>query len=168
MFFVFTLRALTKRSSQQQFYLDARDLKSAWSVRNNRLRLADFGAVQRCRVSGRMNAGDMFVTQSLQFRHMTRRASRFIERPIMSIITVKSPLRKVTPDTRVNMTDRRQYRRSLVLRSFRQLSRSYFASGKSWEFVIEALLFAIIVATSAWPVFAVVDALSQFLQRTAS
>jgi hypothetical protein len=29
-----------------------------------------------------MNAGDMFVTQSLQFRHMTRRASRFIERPI--------------------------------------------------------------------------------------
>jgi hypothetical protein len=63
-------------------YLDARDLKSAWSVRNNRLRLADFGAVQRCRVSGRMNAGDMFVTQSLPFRHMTRRASRFIERQI--------------------------------------------------------------------------------------
>jgi hypothetical protein len=29
-----------------------------------------------------MNAGDMFVTQSLQFRHMTRRARRFIERPI--------------------------------------------------------------------------------------
>jgi hypothetical protein len=29
-----------------------------------------------------MNAGDMFVTQSLQFRHMTRRASRFIERQI--------------------------------------------------------------------------------------
>jgi hypothetical protein len=29
-----------------------------------------------------MNASDMFVTQSLQFRHMTRRASRFIERPI--------------------------------------------------------------------------------------
>jgi hypothetical protein len=115
-----------------------------------------------------MNAGDMFVTQSLQFRHMTRRASRFIERPIMSIITVKRPLCKVTPDTRVNMTDRRQYRRSLVLRSFRQLSRSYFARQKSWEFVIEALLFAIIVAISAWPVFAVVDALNQFLQRTAS
>jgi hypothetical protein len=41
----------------------------------------------------------------------------------------------------VNMTDRRQYRRSLVLRSFCQLSRSYFASEKSWEFVIEALPF---------------------------
>jgi hypothetical protein len=30
-FFAFTLRALTKRSSQQQSYLDARDLKSTWS-----------------------------------------------------------------------------------------------------------------------------------------
>jgi hypothetical protein len=86
----------------------------------------------------------------------------------MSIITVKRPLRKGTLDTMVNMPDRRQYTRSLVLRSFRQLSRSYFASEKSWEFVIEALVFAIIAAISAWPVFAAADALNQFLQRTAS
>jgi uncharacterized membrane protein len=99
---------------------------------------------------------------------MTRRARRFIEHPIMSVITVKRPLRKGTPDTMVDMTDRRQYSRSLVLRSFRQLSRSYFASEKSREFVIEALLFAIIVAISTWPVFAAADALNQFLQRTAS
>jgi uncharacterized membrane protein len=99
---------------------------------------------------------------------MTRRARRFIEHPIMSVITVKRPVRKRTSDTIVNMIDRRQYRRSLVLRSFRQLSRSYFASEKSWEFVIEALLFAIIVAISAWPVFAAADALNQFLQRTAT
>jgi ABC-type uncharacterized transport system fused permease/ATPase subunit len=99
---------------------------------------------------------------------MTRRAWRFIEHPIMSLITVKGPLRKRTSGTMVNMTDRRQYRRSLVLRSFRQLSRSYFASEKSWEFVIEALLFAIIVAISAWPIFAAADALNQFLQHTAS
>jgi hypothetical protein len=109
-----------------------------------------------------------FVTQSLQIRHMTRHARRFIEHPVMSVITVKRPLGKRTPDTMVNMTHRRQYRRSLVLRSFRQLSRSYFASEKNWEFVIEALLFAIIVAISAWPVFAAADALNQFLQRTAS
>ncbi len=88
---------------------------------------------------------------------MTRRARRFMERPIMSVITVKRPLRKGTLDTMVNMTDRGKYRRSLVLRSFRQLSRSYFASEKSCEFVIEALLFAIIVAISAWPVFAAAD-----------
>lgn len=31
------------------------------------------------------------VTQSLQFRRMTRRAWRFIEHPIMSVITVKGP-----------------------------------------------------------------------------
>jgi hypothetical protein len=86
----------------------------------------------------------------------------------MSIITVKRPLGKGTPDTMVNMTAKRHYRRSLVLRSFRQLSRTYFASEKSWEFVIEALLFAIIVATSACPVFAAANVLSQFLQRTAS
>jgi len=60
------------------------------------------------------------------------------------------------------MTDGRQYRRSLRLRSFRQLSQSYFASEKSWEFVIEALLFAIIVAISALPIFAAGDALHQF------
>jgi hypothetical protein len=99
---------------------------------------------------------------------MTRNARRFIEHSIMSVITVKRPLRKRTPDTMVNMTDRRQYRRALVLRSFRQLSRSYFVSEKSWEFVIEALLFAIIVAISTWPIFAAADALNQFLQRTAS
>ena len=86
----------------------------------------------------------------------------------MSVITVKRPLRKGTPDTMANMTDRGQYRRSLVLRSFRQLSRSYLTSEKGWEFVIEALLFAIIVAISAWPVFAAAEALNQFVQRTAS
>ena len=60
------------------------------------------------------------------------------------------------------------YRRSLVLRSFRGLTRSYFASEKSWEFSVEALLFAIIAAISAWPIFAAADALNQFFQRTAS
>jgi len=83
---------------------------------------------------------------------MTRRARRFIERPTMSVITVKRTVIKRTP-----------YRRSLVLRSFRGLSRIYFASEKSWEFAIEALLFAIIAAISAWPIFSAADALNQFL-----
>ena len=85
---------------------------------------------------------------------MTRRACRFIERPTMSVITVKKTMIKRTP-----------YRRSLVLRSFRGLTRSYFASEKSLEFAIEALLFAIIMAISVWPIFAAADALNQFLQR---
>ncbi len=87
---------------------------------------------------------------------MTRCAARLIERSTMSVITVKRTVIKRTP-----------YRRSLVLRSFRGLTRSYFASEKSWEFAIEALLFAIIAAISAWPIFAAADALNQFLQRTA-
>jgi hypothetical protein len=36
------------------------------------------------------------------------------------------------------------------------------------EFAIEALLFAIIMAISAWPIFAAADALNQFLQRVPS
>jgi hypothetical protein len=72
----------------------------------------------------------------------------------MSVITVKRTVRKRTP-----------YRRSLVLRSFRGLTRSYFASEKSWEFAIEALLFGIIVAISAWPIFVAAGALSEFLHR---
>ncbi|HEY2625610.1 MAG TPA: hypothetical protein VGI41_02530 [Candidatus Udaeobacter sp.] len=75
----------------------------------------------------------------------------------MNVITVTRTVRKRTP-----------YRRSLLLRSFRGLTRSYFASEKSWEFAIEALFFAIIVAISAWPIFAAADALNKFLQSTAS
>ena len=88
---------------------------------------------------------------------MTRRASRFIERSTMSVITVKRTVIRRT-----------QYRRSLVLRSFRGLTRSYLAREKSWEFAVEALLFAIIAAISAWPIFEAADALNQFLQHTAS
>jgi len=36
------------------------------------------------------------------------------------------------------------------------------------EFVIEALLFATMMAISAWPILAAIDALNQFLQRTPS
>jgi hypothetical protein len=48
------------------------------------------------------------------------------------------------------------------------LTRSYFASEKSWEFAIEALLLATMMAISAWPIVAAIDALNQLLQRTPS
>ncbi len=51
--------------------------------------------------------------------------------------------------------------RPLNRRSFRDISRRYLAKEKDLEFVIEALLFAIIVAISAWPILAVVDALNR-------
>ena len=58
------------------------------------------------------------------------------------------------------------YRKSLLLRSFREVSRSYFGHERGWVFVIEALLFAVIAAISAWPIFNAAVALSEFFQRT--
>jgi hypothetical protein len=60
-------------------------------------------------------------------------------------------------------------KRTIVRRtrqSLRELSRSYLAGERTVEFTIEALLFAIIVAISAWPIMAVASALSEFVQRT--
>ena len=95
----------------------------------------------------------MFLT----IRNLTRRASWFIQRSTMSVITVKRTVVRRSPN-----------KKSATHRSFRELTRSYFASEKSWEFVIEALLFVIIAAISAWPIFVVADALNEFLQRTPS
>jgi hypothetical protein len=78
----------------------------------------------------------------------------------MSVITVKR--------TVIRPRGRSGNKISTTRRSFRELTRSYFASEKSWEFTIEALFFAIIVAISAWPIFAAADALNEFLQRTGS
>ena len=75
----------------------------------------------------------------------------------MSVITVKRTVIRRTGN-----------KRPTVRQSFRELTQNYFASEKTWEFVIEALLFAIMVAISAWPIFAAADALSDFLQRTPS
>jgi len=75
----------------------------------------------------------------------------------MNVVTAKRTVIRRTPN-----------KISTTRRSFRELTRSYFASEKSWEFAIEALFFAIIVAISAWPIFAAADALNEFLQRTGS
>jgi len=60
---------------------------------------------------------------------------------------------------------RQANKRARLSRSFRELSRAYFARESSLEFAIEALLFAIIVAISAWPIFAAAGALNELLQR---
>jgi hypothetical protein len=73
----------------------------------------------------------------------------------MSMIAVKRTVMRRMPN-----------KISTTRRSFRELTRSYFASEKSWEFAIEALFFAIIVAISAWPIFAAADALNEFLRHT--
>jgi hypothetical protein len=75
----------------------------------------------------------------------------------MSVIAVKGTVIRRMPN-----------KISTTRRSFRELTRSYFASEKSWEFAIEALFFAIIVAISAWPIFVAADALNEFLRHTGS
>ena len=75
----------------------------------------------------------------------------------MSVITVKRTVIRRTAN-----------KRPTVHQAFRELTQSYFASEKTWEFVIEALLFAIMVAISAWPIVAAAGALNEFLQHTPS
>jgi hypothetical protein len=88
---------------------------------------------------------------------MTRCTRRFIERSTMSVITVKRTVSKQIPK-----------KASTTRRSFRELSRNYFANENSLEFVIETLLFAIIIAISAWPILAAAGALNELLQRAPS
>jgi hypothetical protein len=75
----------------------------------------------------------------------------------MTVITVK---RTIVRRTRAQ--------RPAMGRSLRELARSYLAGERTVEFTVEALLFAIIVAISAWPVFTLIDALNQFLQSAPS
>jgi len=63
------------------------------------------------------------------------------------------------------ITVKRTIVRRKTRRSLRELARSYLAGERKVEFTIEALLFAIIVAISAWPILAVASALSEFVQR---
>ena len=72
----------------------------------------------------------------------------------MTAITVK---RTIVRRTRAQ--------RSATRQSLRELSRSYLTGERTVVFTIEALLFAIIVAISAWPVLAAANALSEFLQQ---
>jgi len=58
-----------------------------------------------------------------------------------------------------------QARRSTTRQTLREFSQSYLTGERTVVFTIEALLFAIIVAISAWPVLAAANALSEFLQQ---
>jgi hypothetical protein len=90
----------------------------------------------------------------LTIRNLTRRTSPLSKRPIMTTITVK---RTVARRTRAQRSATRKRR------SFRELTRCYLAGERTVEFTIEALLFAILVAMSAWPVLAAANAVGAFL-----
>lgn len=48
-------------------------------------------------------------------------------------------------------------------RRFREFARDFFASENHWEFAIEALIFAALLAISAWPIFAAAGAINSLL-----
>jgi hypothetical protein len=89
----------------------------------------------------------------LTIRNLTRRASALSKRLVMTVITLKRTIGRPT-----------DAQRSATRGSLRELARSYLAGERKAEFTIEALLFAIIVAISAWPIIEAVNALNEFLQ----
>jgi hypothetical protein len=78
------------------------------------------------------------------------------------------PAAMTTITVKRTIVRRTRAQKSATRRSFREVARSYFPSERSLEFAIEALLFAIIVAISVWPVLAAANALSEFLQNAPS
>ena len=59
----------------------------------------------------------------------------------------------------------RSKKSSITRRSFRELTRIYFAKEHRLEFAAEALFFVIIVAISVWPILTAAGALHEFFQR---
>ena len=49
-----------------------------------------------------------------------------------------------------------------------EFMRHYFAHESWWHFVTEALVFAALAASSAWPIFAAIEAVTKFLPGPAS
>jgi hypothetical protein len=89
----------------------------------------------------------------------------------MNVITVRRTvfhgLPRETPVKRTVINGRSK-KISTIRPSFRELTRSYFATEHSLEFAAEALFFVIIVAISAWPMLAAAGALHEFFQRALS
>ncbi|HXP34703.1 MAG TPA: hypothetical protein VN827_04070 [Chthoniobacterales bacterium] len=75
----------------------------------------------------------------------------------MSVITIKRIISKA-----------RGTKESTSRRSFRELTRNFFATENHWAFAIEALLFGALLAISAWPIVAAAGAITGLLQSGGS
>jgi hypothetical protein len=60
---------------------------------------------------------------------------------------------------------RRPAQKPAARRPRRELARCYFTSESNFEFAVEALLFAVMAAMSAWPAIMAIAALQELLQR---
>jgi hypothetical protein len=61
---------------------------------------------------------------------------------------------------------RKQIKGSTNRHPIRDLTRRFFDQECNWEFVTEAMLFAILIVISAWPIMAAVLAINEFLRLT--
>ena len=61
------------------------------------------------------------------------------------------------------ISNRNETKRLTGRRPIRDLGRAFFSTENAWEFVIEALLFGVLLATSAWPIVAAAGAITQLL-----
>jgi hypothetical protein len=94
------------------------------------------------------HAGDNvspFRHATFTIRNLTLAAPWIIDCSTMSVITVKRVIKRAPKE------------RSRIRRSFGGLARQ-FAHESSCQFAIEGLMFAVLLAISAWPIFAAVDA----------
>jgi hypothetical protein len=57
----------------------------------------------------------------------------------------------------------RRTKASTSRRSFRELTRNFFAMENHWAFAIEALLFGALLAISAWPIVSAASAINALL-----
>ena len=89
----------------------------------------------------------------------------------MNVITVRRTVFHGLPEkgsVKRILINGRSKKTSTIRQSFRELARTYFAREHSLEFAAEALFFVIIVAISAWPIFAAAGALQEFFHRALS
>jgi len=75
----------------------------------------------------------------------------------MSVITIKRTARRQDPA-----------RSAVRRRPICELSRKFFANEHPWEFAVEALFFAVLLAISAWPIAVAASAINDLLQGRSS
>ena len=75
----------------------------------------------------------------------------------MRVITITRTLKR-----------QRQQHTSINRRPFGEFARRFFAGENHWEFAIEALIFAALLAITALPIVAAASAIAQLLQSAPS
>jgi len=102
-------------------------------------------------------------------RHLTTQVGLLNRHVVLTIrnLTAHAPrLRSIT--IKRTVFTRERAKTSTSRRSIRQFAQDFFATENHLEFVVEALLFAVLLIISAWPIVAAASAISDLLQTGTS